>query len=269
MILEAQKGGYAIGCFNTSDLEMTKAIIAAVVNLKSPVIISTSERAIEYAGLKSLSAIIKEEAKNTFLPIALHLDHGKSLEIVKGCLEAGYTSVMFDGSDLELSENIGLTKQAVQMAHLYQVPCEGELGYLNKVGENKTNLTNPDEVAGFIQGTEVDFLAPSIGSEHGRGQNEVLDIELLKKIKLLTNIPLVLHGASGVSADDIKAAIQNGICKINIDTDIRQTFAQGLRDALAEHPRENEPREILTKVIADVQKLVEEKIRLFGSVGKG
>lgn len=269
MILEAQKGGYAIGCFNTSDLEMTKAIVLAAINLKSPVIISTSERAIEYAGLKSLAAIIKEEAKNTTLPVTLHLDHGKSLEVVKGCLEAGYTSVMFDGSDLPFRENIGLTKQAVQMAHLYQVPCEGELGHFGKIGENRTNLTNPDEITEYIQETGVDFLAVSIGSEHGRGESEILEIELLKKIRLLTNLPLVLHGASGVSDEDIKAAVQNGICKINIDTDIRQTFAQSLREALAERPQVNEPREILTEAIADVQKLVEEKIRLFGSEGKG
>jgi fructose-bisphosphate aldolase class II len=268
MVLEARAKKYAIGCFNTSDLEITKAIIKAAEAQKAPVIIATSPKAIEYAGLETLSSIVKSEAENTQIPVALHLDHGVTLNMVEDCLNIGYTSVMFDGSGSELEHNEILTRQAVEMAHSHDVPCEGELGSLGKAGENPGQLTNPGDVIEFVQKTNIDFLAVSIGSEHGIGKNEKLDIELLKKINALTHVPLVLHGASGVSDQDIKAAIKNGIAKINIDTDIRHTFSRSIREILAKNTKENDPREILTQVMVDIQKLIEEKIKLFGSNGK-
>jgi len=268
MVLEARAKKYAIGCFNTSDLEITKAIIAAAEAQKSPVIIATSPKAIEYAGLETLASIIKSEAENTPIPVALHLDHGVTLAMVENCLNIGYTSVMFDGSGSELEHNEILTRQAVEMAHSHDVPCEGELGSLGKAGATKSRLTNPDDVIEFVQKTGVDFLAVSIGSQHGIGENEALNIELLKKINSLTGVPLVLHGASGVPDEDIKQAIQNGIAKINIDTDIRHTFSQSIREILKRNTEENDPREILTKVMAEIQKYVEGRIKLFGSDNK-
>lgn len=268
MILDAQKGGYAIGCFNTSDLEITKAIVNAAEKLKSPVIIATSEKAIDYAGLENLAAVVKEAAKNTSVPIALHLDHGKSLAIVDRCLKAGYTSVMIDGSKLPLKENIALTYQATLHSHRLEIPCEGELGALGQAGETDNQLTNPEDVLQFTKKTEVDFLAVSIGSKHGAEGKERIDIELLKKIRSYTDLPLVLHGGSGVPDDDIKNAIQNGISKINIDTDIRHEFTKELREILAKYPEEKDFREILQKVMIEVQKLVKRKIKLFGSDGK-
>jgi len=268
IIVNAQKGKYAIGCFNTSDLEMTKAIIKAAEVLNSPVIIATSEKAIEYAGLEPLSALIIQEAKSTKVPIALHLDHGHSIAVIQRCINSGYTSVMFDGSGSELRENEILTRHAVELAHHAGIPCEGELGCLGKAGVNQSKLTNPSDVVDFIQKTDVDFLAVSIGSEHGVGENEKLNIGLLKKIAKLTTIPLVLHGASGVKENDIQEAIKNGIAKINIDTDIRHTYAESLRATLKKYPEEEDPREILTKVIGEVQRLVEDKIKLFGSSNK-
>ena len=265
MILEARAKKYAIGCFNTSDLEITKAIIAAAEAQEAPVIISTSPKAIEYAGLGTLTAIIKKEAQKSKVPVALHLDHGLTLALIESCLENGYTSIMFDGSGSELEHNEILTRQAVEMAHAKNVPCEGELGYLGKAGESKSRLTNPDDVIDFVQKTGVDFLAVSLGSEHGIGENEALDIELLKKINSLTGIPLVLHGASGVPDNNIKEAISNGIAKVNIDTDIRHTFSGSMRQILAKNTGENDPRQILTQVMAAIQKLIEEKIILFGS----
>ena len=275
MILEARARKYAVGCFNTSDLEITKAIIAAAEAQKSPVIIAASPKAIGYAGLETLTSIIKSEAENTSVPVALHLDHGVTLAMVEDCLNIGYTSVMFDGSGSELEHNEILTRQAVEMAHAKNVPCEGELGHLGKAppsggkaGETKSKLTNPDDVIEFVQNTSVDFLAVSIGSEHGIGKNEVLKIKLLEKIDSLTHVPLVLHGASGVPDTDIKKAIKNGIAKINIDTDIRHTFSKSMRKILAKNTKEDDPREILTDVMTDIQKLVEEKIKLFGSDNK-
>lgn len=268
LVYHARTDKYAIGCFNTSDLEITKAIIAAAEAQKSPVIISTSPKAIEYAGLRTLANIIINEAQNAKIPVALHLDHGLTLALVEECLDAGYTSVMFDGSGSELEHNEILTRQAVEMARAKQVPCEGELGSIGKVNKNPSKLTNPDNVIEYVQKTGVDFLAVSIGSEHGVSESEALDIKLLKKINNLTAIPLVLHGASGISDNDIKLAINNGIAKINIDTDIRHTFVRGLRDILEKYPNEKDPREIMKKVMLEIQKYVEEKIKLFGSSGK-
>ncbi len=268
MVLEARAKKYAIGCFNTSDLEITKAIIRAAEAQKSPIIIATSPKAIEYAGLETLASIIRSEAENTQIPVALHLDHGLTLDMVENCLNIGYTSVMFDGSGSDLEHNEILTRQAVEMAHSHDVPCEGELGSLGKAGQNRSRLTNPDDVIEFVQKTSIDYLAISIGSEHGIGENEVLDIKLLKKINSLTHAPLVLHGASGVSRDDIKKAIQNGIAKINIDTDIRHTFSKSIREILRQNTQEKDPREILSEVMNDVQKLIEAKIKLYGSNNK-
>jgi len=266
IILQAQKGKYAIGSFNTSDLEITKAIIWAANKLNSPVIIETSEKAIAYAGLENISDIIKNEAKKTKLPVALHLDHGKSLDIVRQCLEIGYTSIMFDGSHLSFDENIILTRQAVDMAHRAGAACEGEVGAIGKIDDAK-KFTDPAQVAEFVRETGVDFLAVSFGSAHGAGGDEKLNIDLLKKIRAKTTIPLVLHGASGVSNEDIKVAVRNGIAKINIDTDIRHTFSQAIRDINSSTMAD--PRDIMNKVMAEIQKVVEEKIKLFGSEGKG
>jgi fructose-bisphosphate aldolase, class II len=268
MILDAQAGRFAVGCFNTSDMEITKAIIAAAVSLRAPVIVATSEKAIQFGGLETLTALIREEAEKADVPVALHLDHGESLGIVETCLNAGYTSVMLDGSKKSLVDNVEITRQAVEMAHAKNVPCEGEIGHLGKAGVNLSQLTDPEDVAEFAQKTGVDFLAISIGSSHGVAASEKLNIELLKKIHSLTDIPLVLHGGSGVPDGDVRNAISNGICKVNIDTDIRNEFTQDLRDALAKNPDEQDPREILAKAMQGVQALVERKIRLFGVNGK-
>lgn len=268
IIINAQKGKYAIGCFNTSDLEITKAIIRAAEVQKSPVIVATSEKAIEYAGLETLATLITEEANVSGVPVGLHLDHGRSIAMVEKCLRAGYTSVMFDGSGSDLRENEILTRHAVELAHHAGVCCEGELGCLGKAGISANQLTNPADVGDFVGRSGVDFLAVSIGSEHGVGTNEKLDINLLKKIAQITPVPLVLHGASGVSTSDIQQAIKNGICKINIDTDIRHTFTESLREILDKFPKEKDPREILRMAMGELQKMIEEKIILFGSANK-
>lgn len=267
LMLAAQKGKYAVGAFNTSDLEITAAVIAAAEKLKAPVIIGTSEKAIAYAGLEALSALIIAQAKKAKVPVVLHLDHGGSLEIISKCLNAGYTSVMFDGSKLSLQENIILTRQAADMAHRNQVPCEGELGAMQKVGE-KESFVDSNEVAEFVRKTGIDFLAPAVGTAHGikAGHTDKPSIELLKKIRCKTNAPLVLHGASDVSDEDIKMVIANGICKINIDTDIRHTYAKALRDLYNQNLQD--PRDIMKIVMAEIQKLVEEKIKIFGSEGR-
>ena len=267
IILDAQNGGYAVGAFNTSDFEITKAILAAAVKLSSPVIIQTSEKSIAYAGLEVLASMVREMAQKVNIPIALHLDHGSTLEIVGKALENGYTSVMYDCSGLTFFENISFTCRAVEIANRYNATCEGELGSIGKIGKD-SDFTNPSDVSEFVKKTQVDMLAISIGSKHGDTGDEKLDINLLKKIKQITNIPLVLHGASGLPEEDIKQAIKNGICKINIDTDIRHTFSRAVREIPQQMSTENDPRIIMTKVMVEIQKLIEAKIKLFGSVEK-
>jgi fructose-bisphosphate aldolase class II len=264
--LEAQKGKYAVGSFNTSDLEITRAIILAAAKLKSPVIIETSEKAIAYAGIENLADIIKNEAKKAIIPVALHLDHGRSLDIIRQALAVGYSSVMFDGSHLSFQENIILTEQAAAMAHRAGVTCEGELGAIGKAGAEK-QMTNPGQIVEFVRETGIDLLATSFGSAHGAG-DEHLDINLLKKIRAKTTLPLVLHGGSGLKDEDVKEAIKIGICKINIDTDIRHTFSRAVREIPQQMSTENDPRIIMTKVMVEIQKLIEAKIKLFGSVEK-
>lgn len=265
LIYEAYRGKYAIGSFNTSDLEITKAIIAAAEAQKAPVMIETSEKAIAYAGLEELASIVIEKAKKAKVPVALHLDHGGSLEIISKCIKVGYTSIMFDGSRLPFSENKILTAEAARMAHRKNIPCEGEIGPVKKVGEKKS-YTDPNEVEEFVRVTKVDFLATSIGTAHGVSDDENINFKLLSEIKNKAKIPLVLHGASGVSDYDIREAIKLGISKINIDTDIRHTFAKAIRELASSNL--SDPRDMMSEVVKKIQEVVEDKIRLFGSAGK-
>lgn len=266
ILQDAQRGHYAIGAFNTSDLEMTKAIIAAATKLNAPVIIQTSEKAIAYAGLENIADIIKNEAKRAKIPVVLHLDHGGSLKTIAECLEAGYTSVMYDGSGVTLPENEIITARAAEMAHLKNVFCEGELGCIGN-SKKESAYTDPNLVKEYLKKTKVDFLAVSIGSRHATKIDE-LNIDLLKIIRKYTNIPLVLHGASGVPDREIKKAIQNGICKVNIDTDIRHSFSQTIHSIDKKYADLKDPRDIMQRVMLDIQAVVEEKIKLFGSDGK-
>lgn len=263
LLTKAKIQKYAVGHFNTSDLEISQAIIAAASQSHSPVIVGTSERAIGYSGLENLANIVKIEADQVNIPVTLHLDHGRSLEIVKRCLEAGYTSVMIDGSDLNFEENVKLTQEAARLAHSVGASIEGALGILEK------NLTNPAEAKKFVQETKIDSLAVAIGNTHGlTDKNEKLDFSLLKTINGTVDIPLVLHGASSLSKKNIKKAISLGICKINIDTDIRLAFSNDLRKFMKNHLDNYDPREILGSAKKAVEKVVKEKIKLFGSENK-
>lgn len=271
LLAKAQKERYAIGAFNTSNLEITKAIFAAAENLKTPFIIQTSEKEAEHGKIGKLAHMIAEFARETKKPVALNLDHGKSSELAKKCIEAGYTSVMIDGSKLPYEKNIELTRAMVNYSHQYNVPVEGELGAVPTPGKNEKvemRLTDPAQAEDFVKKTGVDFLAVAIGNVHGFYKGEPkLNFELLKEIKKRVKTPLVLHGGSGISNADLKTAISLGICKININTEIRTAFSNTLREVL-KNPENNVPYEIMKPVEAAVQKVVEEKIRIFGSAGK-
>ncbi len=279
LLKKAQKERYAVPHFNTSNLEITKAIISAANKLNSPIILGTSEGEAEYLGPKYIAAIAKAASEEVEIPIALHLDHGKSLEFALKCLKSGYSSIHIDGSDLPFEKNVELTSKVTKAAHKVGIPVEGELGHVAghsilhkeeiKTATYETLLTNPTRALKFVKMTGIDSLAVSIGTAHGIYKQEPrLDFNRLEKIRNLTKIPLVLHGGSGIPKADIKKAIKLGICKININTELRLAFTQSLKEFFTKNPDEIVPYNIFPDVIEAVEKVVVEKIRLFGSANK-
>ncbi|MFC1598890.1 class II fructose-1,6-bisphosphate aldolase [Patescibacteria group bacterium] len=295
---KAQKGNYAIGAFNTNNLEITQAIIAAAIETKSPVIIQTSEGAIEYAGLEYIYNIMKIASKAP-VPVAIHLDHGKKLEIIKKCIDIGYTSVMIDGSSFEYKENIKTTKKVVAMAKKKNVSVEAELGAIAGIEDfvsveaKDALLTNPQQAAEFVKKTNCDSLAIAIGTAHGihkfTGEPH-LDLNRLKEINKLVKIPLVLHGASevdkrmlnlaikfgakikkakGVNDALMKKCVKYGVNKVNTDTDLRLAFDAGIREIIKTKPEVFDPRKILQPAKEYIKQIVKERIIVLGSKNKG
>ncbi|MFH1611745.1 MAG: class II fructose-bisphosphate aldolase [bacterium] len=278
---EAQKNKYAVGQFNVSNADQLKAVMQAAKNLKSPTIIATSEGESKFFGKRQIRSLIDAWKNEINLSVLLHMDHGKNFDIVKGAIEAGYDSVHFDGSGLDFQENIRQTKEVVDFAKKHNIGnIEGELGYLKggsaiheAVEIKKEDLTKAEEVLEFVEKTGVDSLAVVIGNVHGifkGGKNPRLFLDRLKEIsdKLGGRVALVLHGGSGISEEDIKEAINLGIVKINVNTELRIAFTESLKKSLVDNPEQTTPYKILPLVVEGVQKVVEEKIKLFGSDNK-
>jgi fructose-bisphosphate aldolase class II len=293
----ASAGGYAVGAFNINNMEILQAIVEAAVEEKSPIIISASPSAIKYAGLEYITSMVKAAAKtNPTIPMTLHLDHGKDVETATMCINGGFTSVMIDGSHLDFEENIAMTKHVVDLARPKEVSVEAELGKL--VSQDATTqdaedpYTDPDAAVEFVNRTGVDSLAVAIGTSHGaykfKGEAK-LDFRRLISIRSKVDIPLVLHGASGVPSwivakatkygaewsgakgipdEHIKKAVSLGIAKINIDTDLRLAFTASVREVLTSSPVVYDPRKILGPAKENMKKVVKEKMHLFGSAGK-
>lgn len=271
----AHQNKYAVGAFNINNMEILQAVIAAAERENSPVLLQTSEGAIKYAGLDYLSAMVHLAASKTKVPVALHLDHGTTYETVMRCISGGWTSVMFDGSHFPLAENIAATKEIIKVAHACGISVEAELGRLSGVEDNisveeKDSIyTNPTEAVEFVEQTGVDSLAIAIGTAHGKYKGvPKLDFDRLAKIKSLLDMPIVLHGASGVPEDQILKAVSLGINKINIDTDVRQAFTDGLHAVFAKHPDEFDPRKICGPARDNMIEVVSAKMRMFGCSGK-
>ncbi|HOY56374.1 MAG TPA: class II fructose-bisphosphate aldolase [bacterium] len=283
LIRQAQKGSYAVGAFNVFNLETTLGVVRAAVKMGAPVIVQVSETTIEYAGLKPITQIVESVAKNEAvkIPVALHLDHGKSFRSVAECIKVGFSSIHIDASEIPFEENIILTKQAVDYAHKHNVWAQGELGILRGV-EDKAQVpedmapffTDPDQAAEFAIKTGIDTLAVSIGNMHGiKKFRDIgvpdLDLKRLEMIHQKTsNIPIVLHGASGVLEKQLKQAIEYGVRIINIDTELRLAFSNAMRQILEKDSSIYDPRQIFAPATDILQKVVEEKIKMFGSEGK-
>lgn len=274
ILKDARKKNYAIGQFNFSTLAQLKGIIRAAQRLKSPVIVGTSEGESGFLGLEQAVALVRSFRQETGLPIFLNLDHGKDLEYIKRAIRVGYDAVHFDGSVFSLEKNIKETRKVVKLAKRKKVLVEGEVGIILKAGEKVklSYLTNPEEAEKFIKKTKVNSLAVSIGNLHGvesSGRNPKINLKRLKEIKEKTGKTyLVLHGGSGTRKEDIRKAINLGIIKININTDLRESFTKSLRKELKENQKEIIPYKYLLKPIEVLQKVVEEKIKLFGSNNK-
>lgn len=275
LLTEAKKGGYAVGAFNCNNMEIVQAIIAAAEQEKSPVIIQASQGAIKYAGLPYIVSLVRTAAEQASVPVALHLDHGTSFDQVIQCIGSGFTSVMIDWSKYPLEENIAMTKQILSVARPLGVSVEAELGKIGgteddvTVSDREATFTDPDEAARFVEETGIRSLAVAIGTAHGQYKGEPkLDFDRLKEIVEKTNIPIVLHGSSGVPDAALQEAVRLGVCKINIDTNIREAFTEGVREALAANPNEIDPRKILGPARDKMIERVSEKMRVFGSTGK-
>mgnify|MGYP000872404745 CR=1 FL=1 len=275
LLLDAQKNRYAVGAFNVNNMEIIQAIINAAEELESPVILQASQGGLKYAGVEYIAALGKLAGRKANVPVALHLDHGTDFEQVMQCIRHGFTSVMIDGSRFPLEENIAFTKRVVEIAHSVGVTVEAELGKIGgtedhiTVSEKDATFTDPEEARIFVEETGVDYLAIAVGTAHGVYKGEPkLDYDRIKAIREVVDIPLVLHGSSGVPSESLQKAISLGICKINIDTDIRASFAQAVKEFVKNNPDEIDPRKILSPATKAMTETIKEKMRIFGSAGR-
>lgn len=273
MFKDAEQGGYAIAAFNVENLEMVQAVVAAAEELKSPVILQTSAKTVQYANFTIFHALAKAAADGATVPIALHLDHGNSFELAMQALRAGYTSIMIDGSHEAFEDNIELSRKVVEACAPSKVSVEAELG---KVGGKEDDidggdggLTEPLEAKEFVERTKVTSLAVAIGTSHGvyKGVPK-LDVERLSEISEAVKIPLVLHGGSGLSEESIQECIKRGIRKVNYATELRIAFTEGVKQALAETPDIIDPKKFTAVGREKVKQMAMDKLKICGSVGK-
>ncbi|ENK1244118.1 class II fructose-1,6-bisphosphate aldolase [Clostridium sporogenes] len=290
MFKKAYEGKYAIGAFNINNMEILQGVVNSAKVANSAVILQVSAGALKYAGPKYLKAMVDAAIADTGIDVALHLDHGPSLDVVKLAVESGFTSVMFDGSHYDYEENVAKTKEVVEYAHSHGVVVEAELGVLAGVEDDVQSdvhiYTDPEQAVDFVNRTGVDSLAIAIGTSHGAykfaGEAQ-LRFDILEDIQnKLPGFPIVLHGASsvdpesvdtcnkyggeikgakGVPADMLRKASSMAVCKINMDTDLRLAMTAGIRKVLSEDPKQFDPRKYLGEGRARIEKIVEDKIK--------
>lgn len=263
----AREKRFAIGAFNVFDLESVKAVCLGASELHSPVIIQITPKAIEYAGLRQIFDIVRDEILVNNIKTTVHLDHGRDFTIVKQCIDMGFNSVMIDGSYYDFDSNVSITKKVVNYAKEYGVQVEGEIGAIGKeigeAGSNIKNQTDPTLVSKFIEATGIDSVAVSVGNRHGAPEGEKIDFELLSTISKISTIPIVMHGSSGLSKQDIENATQLGVCKFNIDTNLKRAFTRQIAETDG-----SDPRKIMTEVIESMKEVVLKYIKIFGSEGR-
>jgi len=273
MLLDAQKGHYAVGAFNVENMEMVKAVLQAAEEMRAPVILQTTPSTVRYGELENYVAIVSAETKKFSVPVCLHLDHGDSFALAVQAIHAGYTSIMIDGSGKNLKANIKLTQKVVEVAKVCGIPVEAELG---QVGGKEDDLeadgdkyTDPDEAKEFAQRTGISSLAIAIGTAHGfYAKTPVLDKERISKIRNCVGIPLVLHGASGLSDEDVRECVARGMCKVNFATELRVAYTTAGKTLLSEEPDTFDPKKFGIAGMNAVKELVKNRISICGCAGK-
>ncbi|WP_462410435.1 class II fructose-bisphosphate aldolase [Neobacillus sp. Marseille-QA0830] len=275
---DAMNNQYAVPAFNVCNLEYCKAVIETAEEVKAPVIVAIHPVENKYAGIEVLTNIVKTLANKVSVPVVLHLDHGDGIGTTVQSMRYGFTSVMYDGSKYEFSENVYNTKEVVKIAHSVGIPVEGELGivggaegddYVHVDSLDLDQLTDPDTAVTFVKETGIDSLAVAIGSAHGLYKGEPrIDIERLKQIRSKVDIPLVLHGGSGTPDKVIVECIKNGISKINIASELKYAFHKGIVDLIEENPSVYEPLVVLEAAQKAAKELVRSKFELFQTEGK-
>lgn len=273
MLMEARKGGYAVGAFNVENMEMVRAVIAAAEELRAPVILQTTPSTIKYGTVETYAALVAAEAGKASVPVCLHLDHGNSYELALYCIENGYTSVMIDGSHASFEQNMEITKMVVEAAGKHGIPVEAELG---KVGGKEDDLeatadtnTDPVEAKEFVERTGVDSLAIAIGTAHGFYEGvPVLDKKRITEVKELVSVPLVLHGSSGLRDEEVQECVKLGMCKVNFATELRAAYTAAVKKLLVEKPETYDPKAFGKVGIPAVKELVANRMRICGCAGK-
>lgn len=272
MLSLAKEKKYAVPHFNINNLEWSKYILEECQKEKVPVILGVSESAIKYmGGSNTIVGMIKGLIKDLeiTIPVCLHVDHGSSFETCKEAIDAGFSSVMIDASALKLNENIEITKKVVDYAHKKGISVEAEIGHIGSQGANPTNDMNAtvEDCIKLYQATEIDALAPALGSVHGFYKEEPnLDFERMKEINEKLPIPLVLHGGSGIPDEQIKKAIACGISKINVNTELQAAWSYAIRNFLEENKKVYDPRKIISSGEEAIKNVIAEKIKLFGTI---
>lgn len=292
LVTKAQREHYAVGAFNTANMETSQAIVGAGLDERSPLIIQVTQTTLDYTDPDELAALTKVLIEKSGLPVALHLDHGRTFEVAMMFIRLGFTSVMIDGSlqpdgktPRTYEENVEITRQVVEAAHAVGVTVEGELGIIGQIGAQISDpskaLTDPDQAARFVEDTDIDMLAVAIGTTHGLYKGTpIIDVERVGAISAKVGIPLVMHGGSFTPDDDIRAAIQAGIAKVNVDTEIRVAFYDAVREMIlktdAAHeeadakgePRKYDIRKILAPARDAMRARIADRIEVFGCAGK-
>lgn len=270
VLKKAQKGKYAVGLFNTTDTDMLQAVIEAAEESNSPVILGTAEVLLPYGELKLIAPSVIAAAKRAKVPVVVHYDHGLTFDRCIEALKLGFSSIMFDGSAKPYEQNIAETREMVKIAHAFGATVEGEIGHVGEAAKEDNLLTDmyttPEEAKAYLEATGVDALAVAIGSAHGVYKKKpMLNIERLKEISGAVKVPLVLHGGSGLSDDDFKNTIRNGIAKVNIFTDLCLAGERAMKDGEEKKLGYLETRNLKVEYIKEA---VKHKMALFGSVNK-
>ncbi len=273
MLKKAQEGAYAVGAFNAENMEMAQAIIEAAEELNAPVIIQTTPSTVRYGSYSIYKSMVEAIANNSTVPVAMHLDHGASYESCMEALEAGYTSIMIDGSKLPLNENIAITKKVVDVCKEKGIPVEGEIGQVGGKEDDteceNAGYTIPSEAVEFEKQTGLTSMAVGVGTAHGfYAETPVLNTELITELKTKISSPMVLHGASGISDEAVKECIKRGICKVNFATELRNAYSDGVKEVLKAEPDTFDPKAYGKVGKEKVKALVKNRMCVCGCDGK-